>query len=46
MIHGQRNGLGWLGLLVQRFNWTDGCIALMKQVWTLVDVGTPIEIGP
>lgn len=50
MIHGQRNGRGWLGWLMQRFNWTDGCIALtnahMREVWELVDVGTPIEIVP
>ena len=50
MIHGQRNGLGWLGGLTQRFDWTDGCIALsnadMAQVWQLVQVPTPIDIEP
>lgn len=50
MIHGQKNGFGWLGPLTQRHNWTDGCIALlnddMEQVWKLVDIGTPIEIVP
>lgn len=50
MIHGQKNGLGWLFFLAQRFNWTDGCIALtnsdMDVVWQLVDSGTPIEIRP
>ncbi len=50
MIHGQRNGLGWLGWLVQKFDWTDGCIALsnsdMSEVWKLVQAGTPIEIRP
>lgn len=50
MIHGQTNGWGWAGPLVQFFPWTDGCIALsdpdMDQVWKAVDVGTPIEIRP
>jgi murein L,D-transpeptidase YafK len=50
MIHGQRNGFGWLGALTQRFNWTDGCISLtnrdMDAVWSAVDTGTPIEIYP
>ncbi len=50
MIHGQKNGYGWLSFIMQRFNWTDGCIALtnrdMEYVWQSVDVGTPIEIKP
>lgn len=50
MIHGQKNGWGWLAPLVQLFNWTDGCIALsnsdMDRVWNAVDVKTPIEIDP
>ena len=50
MIHGQRNGLGWLSAASQRFDWTDGCIALsnkdMQIVWDLVNVPTPIEISP
>ena len=50
MIHGQKNGLGWLDLIAQRFNWTDGCLALtnkdMDELWEAVDVGTPIEIRP
>lgn len=48
MIHGQRNGLGWLGGIAQRFDWTDGCIAVsnqdMDEIWRLVQVGTPIQI--
>jgi murein L,D-transpeptidase YafK len=27
MVHGIRNGLGWLGSLQQQVDWTDGCIA-------------------
>ena len=50
MIHGQRNGLGWIAWLSQRFNWTDGCIAVtnaeMEEIWSLVEAGTPIEIVP
>jgi murein L,D-transpeptidase YafK len=50
MIHGQRNGLGWLAPIAQLFDWTDGCIALknsdMDEVWNAVEVGTPIEIYP
>jgi murein L,D-transpeptidase YafK len=50
MIHGQPNGWGWAGIVLQRFSWTDGCIALsnrdMDRVWRAVDAGTPIEIRP
>lgn len=50
MIHGQKNGLGWLSWLSQKFNWTNGCIAVtnaeMDQIWSLVKVGTPIDIQP
>lgn len=50
MVHGQRNGLGWLSPLAQLINWTDGCIALsdkdMDVVWKAVDPGTPITIKP
>ena len=50
MIHGmpsleKRNLLMFGGR-----NWTDGCIAIsnphMREVWDLVDLGTPIEILP
>ena len=48
MVHGQKNGWGWLSPLVQLFDWTDGCIALddgdMDRVWEGVRAGTPIEI--
>lgn len=46
MIHGQRNGLGWLAPLVQRFDWTSGCIALSDADMDLVPAGTPVEILP
>ncbi|WP_073603984.1 L,D-transpeptidase family protein [Vibrio aerogenes] len=48
MVHGQKNGFGSLGHVAQRFNWTDGCIALtnheMDEFMALVKVGTPIRI--
>jgi len=49
MVHGQRNNLGWLSLVSQNFNWTDGCIAItnseMDEFLDLVKIGTPIEIS-
>lgn len=50
MIHGQPNGYGWWSWLLQRVDWTDGCIAVtdedMAEIWALVPDGTPIEIYP
>lgn len=50
MIHGQKNGLGWLSGLAQKIDWTNGCIAItnqhMDEFLTLVKVGTPILIEP
>lgn len=50
MIHGQKNGYGRFARINQRFNWTDGCIAVtnaeMEEIWRLVEVGTPIVIRP
>jgi murein L,D-transpeptidase YafK len=50
MIHGLRNGLGWLGRLHLALDWTDGCIAVtdsqVEEIWSLVAVGTPIQIEP
>ena len=50
MVHGQKNGPDWPSFLKQRYNWTDGCIALtnaeIEEVWQAVDAGTPIEIRP
>ena len=48
MVHGQRNGFGWLASITQRFNWTDGCMALtnseMDEFMGLVKAGTKIRI--
>lgn len=50
MIHGQKNKLGFFSFITQRFDWTNGCIAVtnseMDEIWDAIDVGTPIEIRP
>jgi murein L,D-transpeptidase YafK len=49
-IHGIENGLGWIGRLHRRIDWTDGCVAItdaeIDEIWATVDVGTPVEIRP
>ena len=48
MVHGQRNWFSWLSPITQRFNWTNGCIALtnseMDEFMDLVKTGTKIYI--
>lgn len=48
MIHGVRNGFGWLGRLHLLFDWTAGCVAVMnpeiEELWRVVPVGTEVEI--
>lgn len=48
MIHGIANGWQWLVGLHLAWDWTDGCIAVtnaeMREIWSLVPNGTPIEI--
>jgi len=50
MIHGQPNGWGWWSWIMQRFDWTNGCIAVtnehMAEIWAMVKDGTAIEIEP
>jgi murein L,D-transpeptidase YafK len=50
MIHGIRNGLGWIGPLQRRLDWTRGCIAVtdteIEQIWDAVPDGTTVEIRP
>lgn len=50
MIHGIRNGFGWIGRLHRLMDWTQGCIAVsnreMDEIWDAVPNGTPIEIRP
>jgi murein L,D-transpeptidase YafK len=50
MIHGLPNGMGLLGSAMIERDWTDGCVAVtnaqIEEIWSLVDVGTPVEIRP
>lgn len=50
MIHGIRNGLGWIGAFHRRTDWTAGCIAVtdfeIEEIWRVVPDGTAIEIRP
>lgn len=50
MIHGIKNGLGFLGRLHRLVDWTSGCIAVtdfeMDEIYRVVPDGTPIEIHP
>jgi murein L,D-transpeptidase YafK len=50
MIHGMRNGFGFIGKFHRFIDWTSGCIALtdneMDELYNHVVLGTPIEITP
>lgn len=50
MIHGIKNGSGWIGNLHRLTDWTNGCIAVtdqeIREIWRVVPNGTPIEIRP
>ena len=50
MVHGIRNGLGWIGRVQRWSDWTAGCIALtnpeIEEICRVVPDGTPIEIRP
>jgi murein L,D-transpeptidase YafK len=50
MVHGVRNGLGFVGRLHRIFDWTDGCIAVtdaeIDEIWRCVPDGVAIEIEP
>ena len=50
MIHGMRDGFGWLGRLQQLVDWTAGCMAVtnseIDELCGTVPDGTPIEIRP
>lgn len=48
MVHGMRNGLGFLGRLHRFVDWTNGCIAVtnaeIEEISRVVSDGTPIDI--
>jgi murein L,D-transpeptidase YafK len=50
MIHGLPNGRGYIGSAHRLYDWTLGCIAVTDQeideIWSMVPVGTPVEIRP
>ncbi|HSS76693.1 MAG TPA: L,D-transpeptidase family protein [Thermoanaerobaculia bacterium] len=50
MIHGIKNGYGWMGSLHAKTDWTLGCIAVtdqeIEEIWVAVPNGTPVEIRP
>jgi murein L,D-transpeptidase YafK len=50
MIHGLPNGLGKAGASHRLNDWTNGCVALtdeeIEQIWSVVPIGTPVEIKP
>jgi murein L,D-transpeptidase YafK len=50
MVHGLRNGLGWVGRLHLMYDWTDGCVAVtnseIEEIWSMVPDGTQIDLVP
>jgi tetratricopeptide (TPR) repeat protein len=50
MIHGIKNGLGWVGASHAELDWTKGCIAVtdkeMEEIYRLVPNGTIVVIMP
>ena len=48
MIHGLRNGFGWIGSPHRLVDWTNGCIAVtddeIDEIYRVVPDGTPVEI--
>lgn len=49
-IHGMPESWGWASSFHTMNDWTLGCIAVtneeIEEIWSLVPVGTPIEIKP
>jgi len=50
MIHGIKNGLGWIGRFHTWLDWSKGCIAVtnkeIEEIYKLVPNGTVVEIRP
>ena len=50
MIHGMKNGFGWVGRFHTWFDWTKGRIAVtdkeIEEIDKLVPNGTAVEIKP
>ncbi|HET6933566.1 MAG TPA: L,D-transpeptidase family protein [Candidatus Angelobacter sp.] len=49
-IHGLPPQWAWLGAAQRTKDWTEGCVAVtnaeIEEIWSMVDVGTPVEIRP
>jgi len=50
MIHGIRNGFGFIGKYHHLVDWTQGCVAVsndeIEEIYNATDIGTKIEILP
>ncbi|HEY6307966.1 MAG TPA: L,D-transpeptidase family protein [Candidatus Angelobacter sp.] len=50
MIHGLPQSFAWLGPAHRQTDWTLGCVAVtnpeIEEIWTMVPLGTPVEIKP
>ena len=50
MVHGIRNGLGWIGRAHLLVDWTVGCVAMtdpeIDELYRIVPDGTPIDLRP
>jgi murein L,D-transpeptidase YafK len=50
MVHGLRNGLGWIGKLHRLVDWTDGCMAVtnpeIEEIYRAIPDGAVINIHP
>lgn len=50
MIHGLPDRQAWVGAAHRDYDWTEGCIAVtneeIEEIWSVVPVGTPIQIKP
>jgi murein L,D-transpeptidase YafK len=50
MVHGLRNGLGWIGKLHRLVDWTDGCIAVtdpeIEEIARALPDGALVNIHP
>jgi murein L,D-transpeptidase YafK len=48
MIHGIRNGLGWIGAFHRLKDWTVGCVAVtdkeIEELWRVTPDGMTVEI--
>lgn len=49
-IHGYPPGRDWFARIFRPFDWTAGCISVtdpqIREIWSLVPTGAPIEIRP